>query len=368
MINVGFTYPIGIDIHRNNIYAVQLKKTRDGLAIRGLSHVEVENGAEKALYPADSLVPKLKEITNNKVFRGKRVLVHLPSEYLYTFPIDIQVREGSTVEEAILLESGKHLPFPIEEASIDYPSIVSAPSDKAQKCKATIVAAQVEKIRQFLVMLKQAGLVVEGVDADISSLMRLHHYLHQVGADPIMLCHVGYTQTLLSVVTEDRVLIHRNVPWGIQRLLTKIQDNLELSHGKARVLLKEYDMSRKDRESPGQSARLTNDDETTESVRRAISQITTPYFEALIYEFHNVIGYVISEEPDARSQAIHVYGHANFIGNLDRYLESTLNIPTKVVNPMTNMALPEACALSDVSEGGPFSLALGLAMRKVPWV
>jgi type IV pilus assembly protein PilM len=250
MIKLGSTCPIGIDIHRHNIYAVQLKKTRDGLAVRGLTHAEVENGAEKAWEAGDALIPRLKEIANNKAFRGKRVLAHLPSEYTYTFPITIQVGEGSTVEEAILLESGKHLPFPVEEASIDYPSIVSAPSGKAQKYKATIIAAQIERMKQFVLMLKQAGLVVEAVDADIASLVRLHQYVHEVDADPIMLCHVGYTKTLLSIVTEDRILVHRSVPWGIQILLTKLQENLELSHGQSRVLLKEYGLFRKDRERP----------------------------------------------------------------------------------------------------------------------
>jgi len=101
---------------------------------------------------------------------------------------------------------------------------------------------------------------------------------------------------------------------------------------------------------------------------RAISQIITPYLETLIYEFHNLIGYVISEEPDARSQAIYVYGHANSIRDLDRYLESTLNIPTRLVNPMTKVALPEETVLPDRPEVAPFSLALGLAMRQVPWL
>ena len=368
MINVSSLYPIGIDIHRHNIYAVQLKKTRSGLVVRGLARAEVENGAEKALDGGDDLVAKLKEITNNKGFRGKRVLVHLPAEYTYTFPIDIQVGEGSTVEEAILLESANHLPFPIEEATIDYPSIVSARSGNDEKYKATIIAANMDQMRQFVLMLKQAGLVVDAVDADISSLVRLHCYLHDVDADPVMLCHVGYTQTLISIVTQNRILVHRSVPWGIQILLTKLQENLELSHSQSRVVLREYGLFRKDRESPGQSTRPRDEDETTEGMLRAISQIIMPYLEALIYEFHNVLGYVISEEPDARGQGIYVYGHANFIRDLDRFLESVLNTPTTVVNPMTNMALPEAYTLSDVSEGAPFSLALGLAMRKVPWL
>ena len=113
---------------------------------------------------------------------------------------------------------------------------------------------------------------------------------------------------------------------------------------------------------------MKEDEVTRESLVRTIFQIMTPYLETLVYEFHNVIGYVISEEPDAAVQELCVYGQANFIRDLDRYLERTLNIPTKSVNPMTEIALPEDNMLSDMSDGASFGLALGLAMRKVTWL
>ncbi|MBW1895794.1 MAG: pilus assembly protein PilM [Deltaproteobacteria bacterium] len=229
MINLGATYPIGIDIHSHNIYAAQLKKTKKGLAVRGLAHREVGNDAEKALEAGDGLVSQLKEIANNKGFRGKRVVVHLPSEYTHTFPLSIQVDQEDALEEAILRESVKHLSFPIEHASVDYPSIVSAPSGKAKNYKATVIAAHVDQIEQFALTLKQAGFIVEVVEADICSLMRLHRYLNDVDDNPNMLCHVGFTRTILAIATQDRILVHRNVPWGIEILLTKLCENLELS-------------------------------------------------------------------------------------------------------------------------------------------
>jgi type IV pilus assembly protein PilM len=368
MLNLRSTYPIAIDIHSQNIYAVQLKETRDGLAVRAMAHRQGKAWAEKALEASDDIVSQLKEMAKAKVFRGKRALVHLPSPYLYTFPISIEVDEGGGLEEAIVAESAKHLPFPIEEATIDYASIVSDASGKANKHKAIIIAARTDQVRQFLLALKQAGLTVEVVDADISSLMRLHRYLHEVNEDPVMLCHVGLTRTLLAVVTRDRIILHRSVPWGIETLLLKLEKNLELSEGQSKGLLTACGFLRRDGKLPDEGKGVTGEGVMQESVLRAVRQIITPYLEELIYEFHHVIGYVMSEEPDAVLQKIYVYGHANFVRDLDRYLETTLNIPTKLVNPMTNIVLPEDSMLPDPSEGAPFSLALGLAMRKVPWL
>lgn len=364
MINLRSTYPIGIDIHSHNIYAAQLKESPNGLAVRGLAHREVGNEAEKVLDAGDGLVSQLKEMAKSKVFRGKRVVVRVPSQYIHSFPLTFRVGDQESLEEAVLRESEKHLPFPIEEATIDYPSIVPASSGKGDQHKAIIIAAQTDQIRQFLFTLKQAGLSVEALDAGISSLIRLHRYLYEVEADPVMLCHVGLTQTLLAIVTPDRILVHRGVPWGVEILLTKLGENLELSEVQSKAVLREYGLIHKDRQNLDQGKGLADKD----NMLRAISQIITPRLEALIYEFHNVIGYVMSEERDVVVTAVYVYGQANLIRDLDHYLESTLNIPTKIVDPMTKVALPEECILSDGSEGAPFSLALGLAMRQVPWL
>jgi len=368
MFNFGYTYPIGIDIDSHNIFAVQLKDTGDGLAIRGLAHAEYEGSVEKASETDGGVVSQLKAITRNRAFRSKRVVVHLPSQYTLAFPINFRVGDEENVEEAILRKSEKHLPFPVEEAMIDYPSLASLASGEAEEYKATIIATQRDYIEQSLLMLKQAGLTVEAVDADISSLMRLHRYLHKVHAYSIMLCHIGYTQTLISIVTKDRILVHRNIAWGIRILLAKLQENLEISRHQARAILRDYGLLHKAEKDLNGDQGLKEDDVTRESLVRTIFQIMTPYLEALVYEFHNLIGYVISEEPDAAVQELCVYGQANFIRDLDRYLEKTLNIPTRSVNPMTEIALPEDNMLSDMSDGASFGLALGLAMRKVTWL
>ncbi len=368
MLNFGTTYPIGIDIHDQRIYAVQLKEDRKGIALRGLAKVRVEGGIGKATDNGDEVIAQLKTIAKNKAFRGKRVVIHLPSQFIYSFPLNIEVDQGDSVEAAIVQEAGKHLSFPIEDASIDYPAIETVPSGKVPKHKATVIATNMEHMRQMVLWLQQAGLTVEAVDASISSMIRLHHYLYKSDAGPVILCHVGYKQTLLAIVTEDRILVHHSVPWGIEILLDQLQENLELSREKALVYLKEYGLPYENRQNSQGPDSRTEGDETLENMVKEISQIITPYLEALIHEFHNVIGYVISAEADARSEAIFLYGHANFVRNLDDCLAGTLNIPTTLVNPMTNFTLPEENAFCGVSEAAPFSLALGLAMRKVPWL
>jgi type IV pilus assembly protein PilM len=370
MLHLKFHYPIGIDIGNQYIYAAQLKEVRQGFAVRGLVHREIEWKDAKIPGLSDLLVPLLRSISKDKRFFGKRVIVNISSQNIFSFPIRFQVGATETLEEAILRQSEQYLSFPLEEAIIDYPSILSLASVESDSYSATIIAVQRDYINQYLLMLKQAGLTVEAVDFGVSSLIRLHTYLYNITDNPMILCNIGHTQSMLSILTKESILAHQNVSWGIEILLGKISANLELFNekDKAKILLKRHGLLYQDRESYGNGMDLTEDNITTDNIRRAIYQIITPYIEELIHELHKVIGYVRSEAPNTVFEGIYMYGLANYIDNLDGYLEKRLNIPTKVINPMQNMPLSDASILPDISDGAPFALALGLAMRKVTWL
>jgi type IV pilus assembly protein PilM len=369
MLKLKSTYPIGLDIGNRHIYAAQVKKSRQGLAIRGLWHRELNGEVEDLPGKSDSLVPLLREISKGRRFRGKKVIVNMPSQHVSSFPIHFQVGEAEGLEEAIVRESGKYVAFPMEEAVIDYPSITSLSSADGNQYGATIIATRRDHIQQYLSMLKQAGLLVEALDSGVCALIRLHHCLHDTADNPVVLCNIGHTQSLLSIVTKDNILAHHHVSWGTQILLRKLLINLEHLGGEnnAEILLKKYGLLYEDREKCEDGMDLSEDTEM-DNILRAIFQITTPYIEEVIHEFHKIIAYVRSEISNPIFEGIYMYGQATQIRNLDHYIERRLNIQTKLVNPFANPALSDEDILPDTSEGAPFALALGLAMRKVPWL
>ena len=369
MIALNSKYPIGIDIGKNNIYAAQLKENRQGLEIRGLVHREYQTDKGGILEAKDVLIPLLREVVKDKRLKGRRVVVHFPSEYILSFPISFQLGKEETLEAAIMRNSKQYLTFPIEEAIIDYPSLTLVSGDEGNKYRASVVAARKDQMTDYLSILKTAGLTVEVVDFGVSSLLRLHNYPQQTILNSIILCNIGYSQSLISVVTKDSILVQRNVARGIRTVLKNLQANLELSTDseKAKVMLKKYGLFYEDcldcivpeEKSPPEDMR---------DMYRAIYQIINPHIEQLVHEFHRVIGYARSEQQDAVLEGIYIYGPGTFIRHLDRYLGKRLNIPASLINPLDKLGFYKAASLSDLSEGGSFGLALGLAMRKVTWL
>ena len=370
MVGLKSTYPIAIDIGEEHVYAVQLKEDRKGLWVMGLAQERISEAGEDGPDDNAALAKVLRKIAKNNQFSGKKVALHLPRKNVFSFPVGFKVESGETVEQAIVKESREYLSFPIEEAVIDYASIDPVSSGDSDEYKATIVAVRRDLLMEVILLVKKAGLDLEIVDFPVSSLIRMHDYLFNVGTTPVILCHIGHTRSLLSVVTKDRILADRNISWGTEALLKKIAANFELPNGedKAMTFLRKYGLAHEDRSDTNTDGEEPDKTTPMDNMHRAIYQVITPYTEQLIDELHKMLGYLRSEEMNPVFEGIHVYGQGTLIHYLDGYIETRLNIPTRMINAMEKFTSPDSSFLPCISEGAPYAPALGLAMRKVTWL
>lgn len=370
MLGLGSRHPIGIDIEDQRISAVQLEQTGENLSIRGLWHGEFDAYTDGLPEEDDALVSVLKSITKSKRFKGKSAVVHLPSQNIISFPIQFQVdEEGESVEERIFRESAKILTFPVEEVILDYPTLIAKSSGARTDYRAIITAVHRDHIQQYMSVFKQAGLTVEAIDFGVASLIRVHEHLYEPVNNTILLCHIGFRQSFLSVVTTEGILAQRYFTWGFQSLLDKILANLDLPADKAMFILRKYGLAYEELKAGADKGNRSSD-ETMVSLHRALYQIITPYIDELIYEFHTITSYMRSEEQNTVLDGVYMYGCASMMQSLASYVEKRIGLTVKEVNPLVAMdkTFTDHSILPDISEGAPFTLALGLAMRKVPWL
>lgn len=371
MVKLKPVYPIGIDFENQDIYAVQFKKTGDGIAVRDMVHRRLSHPLDDVIDSGDSLPLILKEMMKKNRFRGKQAVFNIPSQYVNTFPINFEMDNGRSLEEAIVQELKGYLSFPVKEAIIDYPSVVAVSNDETTRYKAIAVVVQRNKMERYFSVLKQAGLSVEAMDFGLTSLIRLHRNLFGLSEKPVILCNIGQLQSTLCIINEDSILANRNVQWGIQPILNSLQNNLELQNNvQAISLLTKYGLLYEDyrNHSNGDGAEDQTDRGPNRALCRAVFQVLSPYFDELINEFHQIIGYVRADTHQITFKDIFMYGQANRIFLLDEHLERRLNISTRCINPMTKGMLSGDSIPSVKAEDTPFALALGLAMRKVTWL
>lgn len=366
MIKSKYRYPIAIDFTGDSLCAVQLTETRQGLAIRGMHHQLLESTEEDAEETEAELMSALRAITKGRDFKGRRAAAHLPLGKVLSFPLRLQLGREESVEDAIIREIREYLPFPLEEAVIDYPSILRTSPEPAKEYRATVIAARMKDIQYYLQIIKKAGLSLEAVDFPVSSLYRLHSYLYEDSEIPVILCHIGRHQTLAAVIQKDGILGERVFSWGISSLLTKIQNQMELKNDlyKAKILLKNYGLTNESR--PG----TDNGPDTTvsDTICQILYQIISPYVEELVEELHRLIAYIRSGEINTAFEGVYFYGQGVTIQNLDTYVEQRLNLQTTSVDPTEALSTTNGLLLSHSMDKDKFSLSLGLGMRKIAWL
>ena len=365
-------YPIAIEIGDRHVFAAQLQKTRRGIAVRDLFHQELNDSQPDSAESEEALVQACKAVAKHSGFKGKNAAILLPSRHVNCFPLTFEALDSESVEDAIVRECRKLISFPLEKAVIDYPSIVEISADNKRRFRASIVAVHRDQVDRHIRLLKKAGLSVEAIDFDLLALLRLHRYLFSLKEDPIIFCNIGYQRSLMAIVTRESILAQRNTHWGIQGLLSRLQTNFEFSASsdQAAAMLSKYGLMYESYlesadDLPDKKKAVLGDDQ---GIYRTVFQILTPYMDVLIHEFYQTIGYVRSELQTARFDELFLYGQAGAINFLEPYLESRINIPVTCINPMLKLALSDGDTLSDSARGGPFALALGLAMRKVTWL
>ena len=372
MIHLKTQYPIGMDFGTQDLYAAQLKKNGDGLAIREVVHRRFSQPFADAAESGDEFVSFIKETIKKSRFRGRRVIFNIPSQYVYTFPISFELGSNRTIEEAIVQELKGYLSFTVKEAIIDYPSIKAVSNGDTTQHKAIIVVAQKEKVEWYIDALKRAGLSVEAVDFNLTSLIRLHGNLFELSDNPVMLCHVGLWESTLCIVIQDRILACRNLNWGMQPILDSLQKNLELPNNQDQPMrmLEKYGLFYEDLTKRHDGVLVEDETENREDRARyrVIFQILSPYFDELINEFHQIVGYARAEDQQIAVKEVFMYGQANRIHHLDKHLEKRIDLPTRCIQPMAKGILSSNGSLLNRAESAPFDLALGLAMRKEAWL
>ena len=364
MQQTGQTYPIGIDLGPDDLFAVQLERSGRKLRIREAMHRQLDETADGDPLSEPALAGVLAGLRNKWAFKGKKVVLRLDSPQVFSFPLQFQAERGEDPEQAILRQSENHIPYALEDAVLDYSCLQPLNSDEPIRYASTVVATQRDYVGRCLTIMKRAGLDCEAMEYGAPSLIRLHGHIEGMSEEPVILCYLGRYQTLISFASRDRIYAERHLPWGMEKCVDKLKRNIVQDDSRARWLLGSYGLAY------GLRSRLDNKkiegmDRTT---LRAVYQIIISPLEELVHEFQRLFAYIRSDAKQIRFEGASLYGHLGAIKGFEEYLAGRINLPVKRMNPSQHLKKSPKCRLPEADIDSGFALALGLSLRRVPWL
>lgn len=337
---------IGIDITPHGAKALQFKRNNGFLSLHRASQISLSNLDEHEM---ENALPKL---LAGDLFKGKKVILSLPSPLITTIPIKFSRKENESTDQAVLREAGNYLPFAIEGAIIDY---LSTPVIDHQKQNfVLLIAAKRADILRQIDMVKRAGLEAAVIEPRYCSLFRTIQWaLKKILHDQFFI-YLEEDTTIIMAVIDGQILFVREVSWGISQVKTKMEKTLGLSPKRAEKVLQQYGLEEEngDNQEREKIGRLE-----IKELYQVIHEVINPILEELCQEIQKVISYCSSIIQQRRpiDRAL-LLGQEVNIKSLAHFIQQNIGINVMTWDTMETSEI--------IKEERPFfEIPLGLTLR-----
>lgn len=336
---------IGLDIGTNNVKAVELVESGKEIILKhvGFAQIEAipdltnEEDRHKALVKAIQAALPKSSLKTKKVataLNGKLVINRIIS--LPKGPVMRLAREE--VKKMIIAEIEAEIPFPVEEAAVDYYTLDDPATTKEEKVRISVAVVPKSEIDKNIALMREIGLEQEAIDVVPFALMRGITVLKpRLNVETTGIIELGAATTEVVVTKGLDMLFTRNVPLGGNLLTRVIQDILNLDYEKAE----------------------------NSKIKEGLPPTVTPQFERIATEIRNSLSYFQLQEHKKIDLAF-VCGGGSKLRQVLQFLKEKIDIPLEIANPPLENVKNEMknIPVGLLEEIGPSLItAIGLAMK-----
>lgn len=342
------TSTVGLDVGASSIKLVKLDHTRGGHSVSaiGIRELPPEAIVADEIRDREAVIFNIQSLIDQTDPKIKDVVVSISGHGVITDKFTIDKKTGPEAEQAILFETEQRAPFDVDDVTLDYHIIKT--DDDINKMDVLLVAARKEYLRMYLGLIEDCGLRPVIVDDDAFAIMNAYEFNYE--ADPTKvtaLVNVGHDVTNITYLAEGLFKATRDVSAGTREIYNAIQREFRLSPELTSKAMK---------------------GEMSDSVDQDMLKATiTSACDELISGVELAFSYFKSQAKLDKIDWLVLSGGGALVPYLPEYLQSKLNIPLELANPLRTVDYdPELFQYLQPEKIAPLlTVAVGLAMRKV---
>ncbi|NIP43543.1 MAG: type IV pilus assembly protein PilM [candidate division Zixibacteria bacterium] len=338
----------GLDIGASSIKMVKLENKGGNYAVKamGSRDLPVEAIVSEDIKDRDSIIFNLQSLIEQTDPKTRDVVISISGHGVITDRITIDKKTGAEAEQAILFEAEQRSPFDVEDVTLDY-HIIDV-NEGTNKMDVLLVAARNEFLKTYMDIIQDAGLKPVVVDTDAFAILNSYEINYELDPERVTaLVNIGYDITNVTFLKDGKYHSTRDISSGGRMIFDAIQKefrlNQELTHKAIRGEMEasiDQDMLK--------ATIVTSIEEMITGLEVAFS-----YFKSLA-NVPNIDWIILS-------------GGGALIPYLPEFVQSKLNIPIEIANPLRNIEYdPDMFSQIQPEKIAPLlSVAIGLAARKV---
>ncbi|MGM0521068.1 MAG: type IV pilus biogenesis protein PilM, partial [Pseudomonadota bacterium] len=165
---------IGVDITSATVKLLELKSTADNYHVESYAVRPLREGAviERRIQDIDDVASVLSRAVEHAKPSTRKAAVAVPASAAITktlnFPANLSEDD---IEERIIAESDRHIPFPFNEVAFDFQCLGPSPYDEEEQ-QVLLVACRQHDVSQLTETLERAGLEPAAVDVETFAMER----------------------------------------------------------------------------------------------------------------------------------------------------------------------------------------------------
>ena len=250
-------------------------------------------------------------------------------------------------------EAEQHVPFPINEISLDYQ--VLDPDGTDEHMNVLLVAAKRDLIDERIGILEQAGCDVLVLDVDTFALMNALEANYDPPSEAGCYCiiHFGNNTTHLGLVKRGLPLLTRTLPLGGHKIQETVAGQLGISEDDAYLLM------------IGENPLADEAAEGETMPPPDITQFYPAILDDLVIGVNRAAAFLDSAAEGGTIEKIFLSGGCTQLPGLREQFESQVGLTVETVNPFSRINYKQDLFAMEPAEvvGPSLMLAIGLGLR-----
>lgn len=338
---------VGLDIGASSVKLVKLDHAKDGYSVSaiGIRELPPEAIVADEIRDREAVIFNIQSLIDQTDPKIKDVVVSISGHSVITDKFVIDKKSGPEAEQAILFETEQRAPFDVEDVSLDY-HIIKTEED-INKMHVLLVAARKEYLRMYLDLIEDCGLRPVIVDDDAFAILNAYENNYEVDPTRVTaLVNVGYDVTNITYLAEGLFVATRDVSAGTREIYNSMQKEFRLNPELTSKAMK------------GEMADSIDQDMFKATIMSASDD--------LISGIELAFSYFRSQTKIENIDWIVLSGGGSLVPYLPEFLQSKINVPLELANPLRNIDYdPELFQFVQPEKIAPLlTVSVGLAMRK----
>ena len=340
---------VGLDIGSHSVKVVELVRSGKGIKLAKYAIVELppETVVDGEVVNRDHLVESIKDALTKSGIKTKAVNSAVSGRSVIVRRIPMEKMTEAQARQAIHWEAEQHIPFRVDEVSIDF-KILNEESSPGQM-EVLLVAAKKEVINLHRSVIQGAGIKSSSVDLEQFALLRAYENSYHPSEDEcVTILNVGSDNTNLVIAKGGVPSFNRDIAMGGGRFIEAILRSLGVDYPTAEAILK------------GNLPEGVSEDDVKNAVSSVLEELSTSVRRSFI-------SFQASGE-SSRIDKMLISGGCSLMSGLAETLSDHHGLPVEAFNALGDIQLEGELAIDDSARQSLeaiVAVSVGLALKSL---